>query len=449
MNIETSVTRDPKTEEKLNEYQHLTELEALARLKECHQAFLLWRKADISERAAVIEKIGEKLMEHKAELAQLMSSEMGKLLFEAEGELDLCAEICRYTAQEGPGFLKDEERPLANGQKAIITYQPQGVILGIQPWNFPCYQAMRYSIPNLLAGNTVLLKHAPNVWGFAARLEQLYREAGVPDGAFQSLTVDHDVADALIQHRLVRGVTFTGSAKAGRKIASVAGQALKKTVLELGSNDAYLVLADADLDVTIGNCVNGRLNNSGQTCIAAKRFIIVNSIYDEFRERFVEGMKQQTLAPLARQDLRDKLHTQVVESVQRGATCITGGVLPEGEGYFYPVTILENVRPGMPAYSEELFGPVAALIRARDEDEAIRIANDSDFGLGGGIFSSDLDRAIEIARTRLDTGMVNINGYHLSQPNLPFGGVKNSGYGREHGGFGVREFVNVKTIMVG
>lgn len=403
----------------------------------------------MDERADVIGRIGGKLLDHKRELAELMCEEMGKLTFEGEQEIELCAGICDYTAKEGPSHLADESVVSLSGKRAIVTYSPQGVILGIQPWNFPAYQVVRYAVPNLLAGNTVLLKHASNVWGVAARLERLFWEAGLPDGAFQSLNVDHDVVENLIRHRLVRGVTFTGSAKAGRRVAAVAGESLKKTVLELGSNDAYLILEDADLTLTIGNCVNGRLNNSGQTCVAAKRFIVVDAIYDEFRDRFLEGMRNQTLAPLARGDLREKLHSQVLESVHRGAVCLLGGVIPEGDGYFYPATILENVRPGMPAYGEEMFGPVAALIRARDEEDAIRIANDSEFGLGGGIFSADEERAVEIARSRFDTGMVNVNGYQAAQPDLPFGGVKNSGYGREHGCFGIREFVNVKTIMMG
>lgn len=449
MSIQTSTTRNPTTEEKIHEYQYLTETGALTRLRECHQTYLDWRSRPMEERVEIIKGIGEQLLEHKEELADLMSAEMGKLVFEGVQEIELCAQICDYTAKEGPSYLADETRTMANGKKAIITYRPQGVILGIQPWNFPAYQVIRYSVPNLLAGNTVLLKHAANVWGFAARLERLYREAGLPDGAFQSLNISHEVVEVLIRHRLIRGVTFTGSAKAGRKVAAIAGGALKKTVLELGSNDAYLVLEDADLTLAIGSCVNGRLNNSGQTCTAAKRFIVVDAVYDEFRDRFVEGMKNQILAPLAREDLREKLHTQVTESIHRGAVCLLGGVVPEGDGYFYPATILENVRPGMPAYSEELFGPVAALIRARDEEDAVRIANDSEFGLGGGIFSADEERAVEIARTGLDTGIVNINGYQLAQPNLPFGGVKDSGYGREHGGFGIREFVNIKTVMVG
>jgi len=448
MSTQTTKNISPVTEEVVNSFQPLDKDQALEKVEECHQAFLEWRKRPIEERAKIVAKLGEVLRNNQDELTSLMRREMGKLEEEGAQEIELCASICEYSAENGPGELAEETRTLDQG-RGIITHQPIGVIFGIQPWNFPIYQVIRYTAPNLVAGNGILLKHAENVWGMGQKLESLFREAGLPKNLFTHLCIDHDVAEAVIKHQRVRGVTFTGSAAGGRKVAEIAAKALKKTVLELGSNDAYIVLEDADLEKAVEACALGRFNNAGQTCIAAKRFIVVDSIYEEFKKRYLEAAKSQDPAPMAREDLRDKLHEQVKESIQRGAECLLGGEIPDKQGYYYPPTLLENVKPGMPAYDEELFGPVAALIKAKDEDDAMRIANDSVYGLGGGIFSKDEKRAIELARNHFDTGMVNINAYNLAKPNMPFGGVKNSGYGREHGGFGIKEFVNTKSIMIG
>ncbi|MDX1782961.1 MAG: aldehyde dehydrogenase family protein, partial [Aequorivita vladivostokensis] len=327
----------------------------------------------------------------------------------------------------------------------------------IQPWNFPVYQVIRYSIANLMAGNGILLKHAENVTGTGLMLQKIYEDAGLPKHLFTVLKITHDQSDKIIKHELVRGVTLTGSPDAGRTIAKKAGAALKKTVMELGSNDAYIVLEDADLELAVKMCVRGRIYNNGETCVAAKRFVVVDKIYDEFRDAYVEQMKKIThgdptdkdskIGPMARKDLRETLHEQVEKSVKKGAKILCGGEMPKGNGFFYPATILDNVKPGQPAYDDELFGPVASLIRAKDEDDAMRIANDSRYGLGGGIFSKDEKKAIDLASKYFDTGMVFINSFGLAQPNMPFGGVKNSGYGREHGGFGMKEFVNEKAIM--
>jgi succinate-semialdehyde dehydrogenase/glutarate-semialdehyde dehydrogenase len=309
-----------------------------------------------------------------------------------------------------------------------------------------------------MAGNGVLLKHAESVTGSGKLLEKIYREAGLPENLFKVLTISHDQSDAVIENDLVRGVTLTGSAGAGRIIAEKAGQKLKKTVLELGSNDAYIVLEDADLEKAVKQCVTGRIYNNGETCVAAKRFIVVDAIYDKFRDAFVEAMKgvkfgdpmggDADIGPMAREDLRDDLHDQVVKSVENGAKVACGGEKPDQAGFYYPATVLENVKPGQPAYDDELFGPVASLIRVKDADEAMKVANDSRFGLGGGIFTKDIDRAIDLADKHFDTGMVFINGFGLATPNMPFGGVKDSGYGREHGGFGMHEFVNAKAVLV-
>jgi succinate-semialdehyde dehydrogenase/glutarate-semialdehyde dehydrogenase len=309
-----------------------------------------------------------------------------------------------------------------------------------------------------MAGNSILLKHAENVTGSAKLLEKIYKDAGLPDHLFKVLVIDHDQSDMGIENDLVRGVTLTGSPKAGETIGKKAGANLKKAVLELGSNDAYLVLEDANIKLAVKTCVMGRTYNNGETCVAAKRFIVVDAVYDEFKEAFVEQMKALTIGdptdedtdigPLAREDLRDELNEQVQESVKNGAEILCGGKIPDRDGYFYPATVLGNVEPGQPAYDDELFGPVASLIKAKDTDDAMRIANDSRFGLGGGIFSEDTDKAIELASKYFDTGMVFINGFSLAKPEMPFGGVKNSGFGREHGGFGLKEFVNVKSVII-
>jgi len=448
---------NPANGQTIREFDTISDAQLNEKIEQTHEAFLDWKQRSFDERGALIRKVGELLVAHKDKLARLAVDEMGKPIAQAPGELELCKGICDYSADNAAEFLADEPRDLPGG-RALVSHQPIGVIFGIQPWNFPFYQVVRYTIANLMAGNTVLLKHAPNVWGCAEALEDIFREAGVPENVFNVLYIHDEQASQVTEHRLVRGVTFTGSAATGRKIAADAGQHLKKTVLELGSNDAFLVLEDADIDKAVDACVMGRINNNGQTCVAAKRFVIVDAVYDKFRDAYVEKMKQvqfgdpadknTQLGPLAREDLRDKLHQQVKESIANGATCTIGGEVPDVEGFFYPCTVLENVKPGMPAYDGELFGPVAALIRAKDEADAIRIANDSVYGLGGGIFSKDEERAVRLARDHFDTGMISINGYYIAQPNLPFGGVKDSGYGREHGGFGMREFVNSKSMMI-
>jgi succinate-semialdehyde dehydrogenase/glutarate-semialdehyde dehydrogenase len=458
MKEKTLKTINPTTGKDLKDYNYFTDQEAKDAVEECHKAFLKWREKSSEQRAKVIKAIGQKLSEHKDELAKLMTSEMGKLLKQGEQEVDLCAGVCEWTAANGPENLKDEERELPDGGRGIITYSPLGVIYGIQPWNFPAYQVIRYAIANLMAGNGVLLKHAESVTGSSLLLEKIFNEAGLPKNLFKVIIIDHDQSDAIIAHDLVRGVTLTGSPAAGRIIGEKAGSKLKKTVLELGSNDAYMVLEDADLDKAVEWSVKGRIYNNGETCVAAKRFIVVEKLYDKFKEAFVEKMKNlkagdptsedSDLGPMARKDLRDDLHEQVENSVKIGATILCGGKMPEGDGYFYPATVLANVKPGQPAYDDELFGPVASLIKAKDDEDAMRIANDSRFGLGGGIFSEDEEKAVELARKYFDTGMVFINSFGLAQPNMPFGGVKDSGYGREHGGFGVKEFVNAKAINI-
>ncbi|HNP66548.1 MAG TPA: NAD-dependent succinate-semialdehyde dehydrogenase [Aequorivita sp.] len=451
------VTINPTTGKVIKKYPLMTDKQADEAVEKCHQAFLEWRMVSHKERGKIIKAIGKELKENAEELSKLMTNEMGKLLKQSKQEIELCAGICDWTAANGPDNLKDEERELPDGGKGIITNSPIGVIYGIQPWNFPVYQVMRYSIANLMAGNGILLKHAENVTGTGLMLQKIYEKAGLPKNLFTVLKITHDQSDKIIKHKLVRGVTLTGSPDAGRAIAKKAGAALKKTVMELGSNDAYIVLEDADINLAVKMCVRGRIYNNGETCVAAKRFVVVDKVYDEFRDAYVEQMKKikhgdptekdSKIGPMAREDLRETLHKQVEKSVKKGAKILCGGQMPKGKGFFYPATVLENVKPGQPAYDDELFGPVASLIRAKDEEDAMRIANDSKYGLGGGIFSKNEKKAMELASKHFDTGMVFINGFGLAQPNMPFGGVKDSGYGREHGGFGMKEFVNEKAIM--
>ena len=450
-------TINPATEQVINSYTLLSQAQAEQVIEKSHETYLKWRLTSFTERAQHLNKLASLFESQKEALAKLMTEEMGKVYEQGFQEVQLCADICRYTAEHGADMLSDEERDMQGG-RAIISYRPTGVLLGIQPWNFPLYQVIRYSAANIMAGNTTVLKHAGNVFGMAEKIETLFLQAGFPEHCFSNLLVDGKTASALISHSAISGVTFTGSDGTGKKVAEQAAKHVKKTVLELGSNDAFIVLDDADLALAVKACLQGRIINNGQTCVAAKRFVVVDSLYNDFKEALSQQFKaikmgdpmdeDTELGPMAREDLRDKIHQQVQDSVNAGAKVLVGGEIPQQTGYYYPPTVLENLKPGMPAYDDELFGPVASLIKAKDNDDAMRIANDSRYGLGGGIFSKDEKKAIELAKKYFDTGMININGYGLAQPNLPFGGVKDSGYGREHGGFGIREFVNVKSIMI-
>jgi succinate-semialdehyde dehydrogenase/glutarate-semialdehyde dehydrogenase len=457
MTDKTIQTINPMTEKVLETYSYMTDAEALGVVQKCNDAFLQWRLKSLDERASVISSIAAELRKSKNEFAQLMTNEVGKLLRDSLSEIELCTAICDYTANNGPTFLTDETRetPLGRG---LVSYAPLGVIYGIQPWNFPCYQAVRYSISSLMAGNGVLLKHSENCTGSGIMLRDIYERAGLPKGLFGVLLITHDQSDAIIEHRLVRGVTLTGSDTAGRSVAQKAASVSKKTVLELGSNDAYMVFDDADVDLAIKACVQGRLFNNGQTCVGAKRFIVTEKNYDEFVQGYTKAFSaiamgdpnntDTQLGPLVSRRQRDQVHAQVEESVAKGAKLAVGGTVADQTGWFYPATALVDVAPGQPAYDDEIFGPVAAIIKAKDDEDAMRIANDSRYGLGGGIFSKDVDRAVRMAATYFDTGMVNINTFSVASPDMPFGGVKDSGYGREHGDVGLKEFVNVKSITI-
>ncbi|MCD1633977.1 NAD-dependent succinate-semialdehyde dehydrogenase [Martelella mediterranea] len=451
-------TINPLTEEELESYPQMSDEEASAVVEASHTAFLEWRLKPLEERAKVIAAIAEEMRKSKDEFAKLMTDEVGKLLKDSREEVELCAAICDYTAKIGPDTLADEEREVDSG-KGIVTHSPIGVVYGIQPWNFPAYQAVRYSIASLMAGNGVLLKHASACTGSGLFLRDLYERAGLPKGLFGVLLISHDQSDRIIEDERVRGVTLTGSDKAGRTVAGKAAELVKKTVLELGSNDAYLVLDDADLDLAVKTCVQGRIYNNGQTCVNAKRFIVTEKNYDAFVKAYAEAFEEikmgdpseddTELGPMVTEEQRDKLHKQVEESIEKGARLVAGGKIPDRKGWFYPATVLADVAPGQPAYKDEMFGPAASIIRAKDEEDAMRIANSSRYGLGGGIFSRDVERARKLAADYFDTGMVFINTFDVAYPTMPFGGVKTSGYGREHGPEGLKEFVNIKSIRIG
>jgi len=448
---------NPTTGEILRKYEEMTPEEVDATIEAADRAFASWRKTSFGERAEPMRAAGRIVREKTDEYARLMADEMGKPIAEGRSEAEKCAWVCEYYAENAERFLAREEIQ-TEASSSFVCFEPLGVVLAVMPWNFPFWQVFRFAAPGLMAGNTGVLKHSSNVQGCALAIEAVFREAGFPDDVFRTLVIGSRLVDRVIEHPKVRAVTLTGSTPAGRAVASKAGERLKKTVLELGGSDPYVILEDADLGAAAEACVSSRLINAGQSCIAAKRFIVPEKIREEFEKLFVQGMKARRMGnpldedfdvgPQARSDLRDELHGQVVESIERGARCLLGGEVPDMPGAFYPPTVLTDVTKGMPAYDDELFGPVAAIIPVHDEEEAIRVANDSVFGLGAAVFTGDAARGEEIAARQLDAGCCFVNTFVRSDPRLPFGGVKESGYGRELGQYGIREFVNVKTVYV-
>jgi succinate-semialdehyde dehydrogenase/glutarate-semialdehyde dehydrogenase len=451
---------NPTTEELIASYQEHAVSELESALKQSHKVFDHWRGLSFQARGACFKKLAEKLREGKQRCAELMALEMGKPILQGIAEIEKCASACEYFAETAEAFLADDIVP-TEAVKSKVIFRPLGVILAIMPWNFPFWQVIRFAAPTLMAGNTALVKHAPNVTGCAHALDKLFREAGFPEHVIDFLDIapDHvsERVSKLIQHPLIRGVTLTGSARAGRFVASKAGEALKKCVLELGGSDAYLIFDDADIELASETCVNSRLLNSGQSCIAAKRFIVTKKIRDAFEAKVVEKMMTKKvgspleeatdIGPLARKDLLENLHRQVLQSLQSGATVLTGAKLYDSKGTFYPPTVLTGVTPGMPVFDEETFGPVAAIITVKDDDEAVELANATNFGLGSAIFTRDAWRA-DSAITNLEFGNCFVNAMVRSDIRLPFGGIKDSGFGRELGRYGIKEFVNLKTIWV-
>ena len=457
MSHNTIQTTNPASNTVIQSYDEMTIEEAGEIIDKTHDAFIHWCKASFQDRSKLLLKVADLLEERKEDLTALMTEEMGKIKTQGISEIEKCAWACRYYAENAQDFLADEFIK-TDMDESFITYQPIGVVLAIMPWNFPFWQVFRFAAPTLMAGNGCVLKHASSTTGCGLAIEQIFIDAGFPVNLFRTVLVSGKKATDLIDHDKIRAVTLTGSTKAGKLVAERAGANLKKVVLELGGSDAYLILKDADINIAAKSCAQSRLLNSGQSCIAAKRFIVINEIYDDFVRTFKKIMCEKKmgdpnntdtdLGPLSSVHLRDQLHDQVEKSVKAGAKCILGGEVPDKKGAWYPQTILTDVTERMPAYTEEFFGPVAIIIRATDVADAIRISNSSEFGLGGGIFTNNLKNGTKIAREELDTGSVAVNNFVKSNPNLPFGGVKNSGYGRELSKFGIQEFVNIKTVTV-
>lgn len=447
---------NPATEEVIRTYDTHGEDERRAKIEQAQRAFAPWRDTPVAERGQLLAAVAEQLSARRDSCAELATEEMGKPIQEARSEVEKCAAVCDYYAQQAEVFLKPREVEVDAG-RGLVRYDPLGVVLGIMPWNFPFWQAFRFAAPTLAAGNTVLLKHASNVPGCAMAIESLFADAGFPSGVFATLLISSGDTGGVIAHSAVKAVSLTGSDSAGAKVAAQAGEHLKKCVLELGGSDPFIVLADADIDDVTAKAVQARCINSGQSCIAAKRFIVENEIYDAFVERMHDAMRAlkvgdprdeaTEVGPLARRDLLESLHDQVEQSVAAGAVPLVGGAPLEQTGYFYPPTLLAEVTPNMPAFAEETFGPVAAVIRANDVDHAVALANNSQFGLGASIWTADRDRGLELA-ARIEAGCVFVNDIVRSDPRMPFGGIKRSGYGRELGEEGIHEFVNIKTVRV-
>ena len=444
---------NPFDQSVIGEFPEHDEKTIHAKLEMAAGTFRSWRREKFSERAALMKKAGGILRSNKKKYAETISREMGKVLREAEGEIEKCASACDYFAENAEGFLKDQMIG-TDASRSLVCYQPLGAVLAVMPWNFPFWQVFRFAAPALMAGNVGLLKHASNVSQCSLAIESIFREAGFPEGAFQSLLIASDKVDAVIAHDAIAAVTLTGSELAGTKVAASAGKNLKKTVLELGGSDPFIVLADADVDLAAKTGTHSRMQNAGQSCIAAKRFIVVESVRDAFLERFkshVGALRQgnplredTTTGPLARTDLAEDLEKQMKGSISAGAGLITGG---QRDGANYQPSILDHVSPGMPAFDEETFGPLAAVITVKDEKTAVKLANQNRYGLGASVWTKDRERGERVAR-EIESGCVFVNSLMRSDQRLPFGGIKKSGYGRELSALGIREFMNAKTIYV-
>lgn len=450
-------TINPATEETLHYYECLSEPLINKKIDAGYEAYFSWKKTSFSKRQGLMLQLAHVLEERRDELALLMSQEMGKPITAGKAEIDKCTWVCEHYAEHAetylaPRFIQTEMKT------AKVCYNPLGIIFAIMPWNFPFWQVFRFAAPTIMAGNAAILKHAAISSGTGNKIEQLFKEAEFPAHLFQHFIVDNEGAAKVIEHRHISAVTLTGSERAGSSVAAHAGKFLKKSVLELGGSDPYLVLEDADLELAAHCIVTSRLNNTGQVCIAAKRVIVPNSIAQELTDKIIHYMSlfkmgdpldpKINLGPLARKDLRDTLHEQVEKSVKQGAKLLCGGIIPNGKGFYYPPTLLTHVKPGMTAFDEELFGPVIAISFVDDEKEAIAYANKSQYGLGAAVFTRDLKKGEYIATHEIEAGVCFVNSFVASDPRLPFGGIKHSGYGRELSEEGILEFVNTKTVAI-
>lgn len=451
-------TVNPASGNVIAEYDLMTDEEIYSIINNANKTQKTWRKRSFDERAKILNQAAHILKEQKDELAKLMAKEMGKPFAGGVAEAEKCAWVCEFYAENAADFLADE--PIeTDASKSYVAFNPLGTVFAIMPWNYPFWQLFRFAAPALMAGNAAVLSHSPNVCGCALEIEKILHEAGIPADLFRTVLCDNDQSSRIIEDNGIAAVTLTGSVGAGKAVAEKAGSVLKKCVLELGGSDPYVILDDANIAKAAETCVTSRMLNNGQSCIAAKRFIAVEKVYGEFKKHVISLMEQQQmgdpmdeatdLGPMARLDLREQLHDQVQRSIQQGATCDLGGTIPQKDGAWYPATVLTDINKGMPAYEEELFGPAASIIKAKDEEEAIAIANDTSYGLGAAVFSQNLAHAEEIAANKLQAGCCFVNDFVKSDPRLPFGGIKESGYGRELSAFGIREFVNKKTVSIG
>ncbi len=448
---------NPSNSELIASYEEMTKEEVKVIISDVNSAYQEWRLTSFSHRTQLMKNAAEILQDRKEDLGRLMTLEMGKPFSQAVAEANKCASVCEYYADNAEKILENQIIE-TDASKSYVAYRPIGIVLAVMPWNFPFWQVLRFAAPALMAGNVGVLKHASNVQGCALEIEKIFQDAGFPKNVFRTLVIGSKDVKEVIENPYVKAVTLTGSTPAGKAVASQAGAVLKKTVLELGGSDPYIILEDADLDQAITACMIGRFLNTGQSCIAAKRFIVIESILNEFRTKLLEAMKTQkwgdpfdedvNIGPMVNIWSRDEVHEQVTASIEKGADLLVGGIIPDVEGAFYPATLLDNVRPGMPAFDDEIFGPVASIISVNNEEEAIQLANQTSFGLGGAVFTKDIERGEKIAANDIEAGCCFVNDFVRSDPRLPFGGIKESGYGRELSEAGIREFTNMKTVYI-
>ena len=447
---------NPANNQLIREYKEHTEDEVRQIIGSVQLAWLSWKETSFDYRSGLFSKAAIILREHKEELARLMTMEMGKIIRESRAEIEKCAVCCDYFAANTANLLQDQIIP-SDASRSFVTFQPLGVILAVMPWNFPFWQVFRFAVPSIMAGNAAVLKHASNVPGCSLAIEEIFRQAGFPENIFRSLMIPSPMVEAVLAHPYIMAATLTGSESAGSQVASAAGKYIKKTVLELGGSDAFIVMEDADLETAVSTAITARMLNQGQSCIAAKRFIVMESVAEEFTAKLKKGLEilkigdpletDTQVGPMARPDLVNDIDRQVKASIEAGAILVTGGKPAEGPGCYYLPTILKEIKKNMPVYYEETFGPVVSIITVSSEEKAILVANDSPFGLGGSVWTTNLKRGEAIAR-KIETGAVFVNGLTKSDPRLPFGGIKKSGYGRELADYGIREFVNIKTIWI-
>ncbi len=448
---------NPSNSELIASYEEMTKEEVKIIISDVNSAYQEWRLTSFSHRAQLMKNAAEILQDRKEDLGRLMTFEMGKPFLQAVAEANKCASVCEYYADNAERILENQIIE-TDASKSYVAYRPIGIVLAVMPWNFPFWQVLRFAAPALMAGNVGVLKHASNVQGCALEIEKIFQDAGFPKNVFRTLVIGSKDVKEVIENPHVKAVTLTGSTPAGKAVASQAGAVLKKTVLELGGSDPYIILEDADLDQAITACMIGRFLNTGQSCIAAKRFIVIESILNEFRTKLLEAMKTQkwgdpfdedvNIGPMVNIWSRDEVHEQVTASIEKGADLLVGGIIPDVEGAFYPATLLDNVRPGMPAFDDEIFGPVASIISVNNEKEAIQLANQTSFGLGGAVFTKNIESGEKIAANDIEAGCCFVNDFVRSDPRLPFGGIKESGYGRELSEAGIREFTNMKTVYI-